>query len=304
MAEIQGSGPREAGAEMFIWDTGQSGTIGGGALEFDASKRALDGLNGSDWMKRYALGPTLGQCCGGNVAIVAETYDADRIKSLNGEFILRQVTGSSEMPAQFAEPEMSDKPDLAPTTCLSNGWLLEKVAAPQRRIWIYGAGHVGRALVRLIEPLDEFSVTWVDTTPDRFPDSGYLGPDRLVAANMAEAVRFSPPDAEHLIVTFSHEIDLDICHAVLSKQFRTAGLIGSETKWRRFQNRLAVLGHTDEQISRIECPIGNPKFGKKPHRIAVGVIARLLEPPVTPPCARSAGQRCPACAPPGWWSPR
>jgi xanthine dehydrogenase accessory factor len=86
----------------------------------------------------------------------------------------------------------------------------------------------------------------------------------------------APRDAHHLIVTYSHALDLDLCHAALSRGFASAGVIGSATKWARFRRRLAQLGHAPAAIDRIDCPIGDPRLGKHPQAIALGVAARLL----------------------------
>ena len=144
---------------------------------------------------------------------------------------------------------------------------------PARPLWIYGAGHVGRALVHVMAPLPEFAITWVDTHADRFPQTEVT---TLVAADPAQAVKHAPTDADHLILTYSHEIDLALCHAVLTHCFHSAGLIGSATKWARFRTRLAALGHSHAQISRIACPIGDPSLGKHPAAIALGVATAMI----------------------------
>lgn len=142
-----------------------------------------------------------------------------------------------------------------------------------RPLWIYGAGHVGRAIVHVMAPLPDFAITWVDTSADRFPETDTT---MLVASDPALAVRHAPANADHLILTYSHEIDLALCHAVLCHDFNSAGLIGSATKWARFKARLAALGHTPAQISRIACPIGDPDLGKHPAAIAVGVASAMI----------------------------
>ncbi len=145
---------------------------------------------------------------------------------------------------------------------------------PARPLWIYGAGHVGRALVHVMQPLPDFAITWVDTHADRFPETDV---ETLVAADPAMIVKHAPPDAEHLIVTYSHELDLALCHALLRHGFQSAGLIGSATKWARFKSRLAALGHTPASISRIACPIGDPGLGKHPAAIALGVATAMID---------------------------
>ena len=104
------------------------------------------------------------------------------------------------------------------------------------------------------------------------------GVTTVPAAKPAELVRHAPRDAEHLVLTYSHNLDLELCNRLLSHDFRFAGLIGSATKWARFRSRLAALGHSPERISRITCPIGDPGLGKHPQMIAVGVAAQLLAP--------------------------
>lgn len=144
---------------------------------------------------------------------------------------------------------------------------------PARPLWIYGAGHVGRALVTVMAPLPDFAITWVDTAADRFPHTDVT---TLVAKDPALIVKHAPVDADHLILTYSHEIDLALCHALLNHDFHSAGLIGSATKWARFKSRLTVLGHAPAQISRIACPIGDPALGKHPAAIALGVATAMI----------------------------
>lgn len=145
-----------------------------------------------------------------------------------------------------------------------------------RPLWIYGAGHVGRAIAQVAAPLPEFDITLIDTSVDRFPGDLPESVAPLIAAEPARAVAHAPDTAEHLILTYSHEMDLALCHAILSRPFSAAGLIGSSTKWARFRSRLAALGHPPERIARIACPIGDPALGKHPQAIAIGVVAALL----------------------------
>jgi xanthine dehydrogenase accessory factor len=86
----------------------------------------------------------------------------------------------------------------------------------------------------------------------------------------------APEAARHVILTYSHDIDLALCDAALRRGFAGCGVIGSDTKWARFRRRLAALGHAEEAIARIDCPIGDRTLGKHPQAIAVGVAAGLL----------------------------
>lgn len=279
VAAVEGSAPRETGAAMLVWDGGQSGTIGGGALEFEAERRARKALGvGRDGIDRVPLGPSLGQCCGGAVTLLTEIWTSERLAAFDGEIVARPVPeGAGTMPLPVARllAAARNRGDL-PAPILVQGWMVEPLSRPARDVWIWGAGHVGRAIVKTLAPLPGFTVTWVDTSADRFPDPVPDGVAPLVAANPADAVAYAPPHAEHLILTYSHAIDLDLCHRLLAHGFRTCGLIGSRTKWARFRSRLAALGHAEASVLRIRCPIGEPSLGKHPQAIAVSVAHDLL----------------------------
>ena len=230
IAKTAGSTPREVGTQMLVRQMSTEGTIGGGALEWQAiaTARRMLADGSAHHTENIPLGPALGQCCGGAITLVWEAADA-------------------------------------------------MTPAPSRPLWIYGAGHVGRAIVNAMAPLPDFTITWVDTDADRFPKTDVI---TLVAKDPAEAVKHAPANTEHLILTYSHDFDLAICHAVLSQPFESAGLIGSATKWARFKTRLAALGHAPAQISRIACPIGDPSLGKHPAALALGVATAMINRPI------------------------
>ncbi|MEM9474487.1 MAG: xanthine dehydrogenase accessory protein XdhC [Pseudomonadota bacterium] len=279
VAATAGSVPREAGAAMLVWAAGQSGTIGGGALELAAVDRARAALaSGADRYNRVPLGPGVGQCCGGRVDLLTEIWSEARLAAADADVIARPCPGKPATPSlatrRLLARARGQGQRLNPT--LSDGWMIEPVTQPSRQLWIYGAGHVGRAIVDVLAPLPEIAITWIDTARDRFPDPIAQGVTDLVAANPADAVAHAQPAAEHLILTYSHAFDLEICHRLLGHGFARAGLIGSRTKWARFTKRLGALGHSPEQIARITCPIGDPRLGKHPQAIAIGVADAVL----------------------------
>lgn len=229
VARVKGSAPRETGAWMRVFASGQDGSIGGGALEWEATRIAREMLrDGRESLERvFSLGPELGQCCGGAVTL------------------------------DFTPDSMVQRPHATP-------------------LWIWGAGHVGRAIAGMIAPLGIADVTLIDTHADRLPDPMPADVTPLVAADPLRVVGLAPVAADHLILTYSHDLDLALCAALLNRGFATAGLIGSATKWTRFQRRLHAMGHEAAQISRIACPIGNPALGKHPQAIAIGVASAFL----------------------------
>jgi xanthine dehydrogenase accessory factor len=277
IAAHDGSSPRETGAAMLVWPGGQSGTIGGGALEWQAVQAARAMLDaGGTRLQRQALGPQLGQCCGGAVTLLTEVHDAASLPRPEAGVIARATDGS---PMPLAVRRLLDRAraqGALPAARLVQGWMVEPLSHPLRHLWIWGAGHVGRALVQVLAPLPGLAITWVDVAPDRFPDGLPAGLRALPAPAPEEAVCLAPPGAEHLILTFSHALDLELCHRLLGHGFAACGLIGSATKWARFRSRLAALGHSPGQIARIACPIGDPGLGKHPQAIAVGVAAAFL----------------------------
>jgi xanthine dehydrogenase accessory factor len=281
VAETRGSVPREVGAAMVVWADGQSGTIGGGALEWEAAARARAVLaGGADRIDRIALGPGVGQCCGGAVTLLTERWDEARLRQVGGAVAARPVPGRPEtQPLSVRRRLQAARGEgQAPAPGLVEGWMVEPVSGARREVWIWGAGHVGRAIVGVLAPLPDIAVIWIDTDAARFPDAIPEGVTRLVTADPAAAAAHAPLAAEHYVLTYSHALDLALCHALLTRGFARCGLIGSATKRARFRRRLAELGHAENAIARIRCPIGDPALGKHPQAIAVGVATELLAP--------------------------
>lgn len=284
----QGSSPREAGTAMLVWEDvtaggGQEGTIGGGALEFEAAARAraLLAQGGPARIERLALGPALGQCCGGAVTLgyeVFDTLDAVPEAGLHARPLARDA--SAEPPLAMRRALRDARAAGADVTRFAQGWLAETVAPAPRPLWIWGAGHVGRAMVAVFAPLPGVAITWIDTDRARFPEAIAQGVTIRTAENPATLAHEAPPEAEHLILTFSHALDLELCHRLLGHGFAACGLIGSGSKWARFRSRLGALGHSSAQISRIQCPIGDPALGKHPQAIAISTAAAMLARPI------------------------
>jgi xanthine dehydrogenase accessory factor len=214
------------------------------------------------------------------VTLVTEIWDAARLAGVQDGIVARPLPGrAAPMPLALRRivADVRGK-GVSPAPAIMGDWFVEPVAHPERPVWIYGAGHVGRAIASVLAPLPDLDVTLIDTGSDRFPDPLPEGVTDLVATNPADLVAHAPETATHLILTYSHALDLEICHRLLQRPFSAAGLIGSATKWARFQRRLAALGHGPTQIARIQCPIGEPALGKHPQAIALGVAAELLRP--------------------------
>ena len=313
VAGTEGSAPREAGASMLVGGRTFEGTIGGGQLEFEALAHARALLaegrqNGQPWLrelKSWPLGPALGQCCGGMVRLLFEHFgpaEMDALAALRGmpgePGVVARPCASGEPLRHFDERQtayalplhvagmVSDmlsgaRPRRAVLIRARKGepaYFIEPAGRDPKPLYIYGAGHVGRAIVRAVEGLD-FAVRWADTHVKRFPDPLPAGVTPIAAPNLAAVAQAAPEGAYHLVLTYSHPLDLAICHALLSRPlFGFLGLIGSQSKRARFLKRLRETGVSEAALARLTCPIGLGAIrGKAPAVIAIAAAAQLVE---------------------------
>lgn len=291
VTHAEGSVPRNAGTAMLVGRDVTQGTIGGGALEHQAivAARGLLEAEGA-WARQalaLALGPALGQCCGGAVRLLLERFSLHEVEALEA---LRGAVPAFVRPPEGARPPAHalESPAVPEATVAAarrsagvagaigvEGWLVEAWEPSAAPVWIWGAGHVGRALVGALEGLP-LRLTWLDDAPERFPERLPQGVEPVVVASPAAAAEAAPAGATHYVLTYSHALDLELCHRILSRPFAHLGLIGSATKRARFERRLVELGHAPAVVARVECPIGDPALGKEPQAIALGVAASLL----------------------------
>ncbi len=229
VVETRGSAPREAGTRMWLSASEARGTIGGGNLEYTALKIAREMLLSGETQRerRFALGDSLGQCCGGQVEL---------------EF--------KSIPSFPQESE-----------------------TPKFDVVLFGAGHVGKELARILERLP-CRLTWIDPRPDVFPSSVNEKVRVVIEEEPAWMVDEAPRGAYYLVMTHSHALDLEIVERVLRRgDFAFLGLIGSETKAAKFRARLKARGLDS---SKLISPIGLFKAGKHPAEVAVAAAAQLL----------------------------
>jgi xanthine dehydrogenase accessory factor len=240
VTEALGSAPREAGTRMLVSALRCAGTIGGGHLELKAIERARRMLADDDTTPQSAHYP-LGPALG---------------QCCGGAVTL----GFSALDAKTF-----------------GAW---PKSAPRFHLQLYGAGHVGRAIVQALMPLNVI-VDWIDEREEEFPADVVLPPHvRTVCVDTIEAeVRTAPRGAFYLVLTHQHDLDLRIGEAILKRgDFAFFGLIGSKTKRNRFIHRFEQRGIAAEAIERMTCPIGVPGIdGKEPEVIAAAVVAQLLQ---------------------------
>lgn len=247
VAAARGSTPREASARMLVSDAGVDGSIGGGHLEFRAiatarrllaAWREAPDAHRAELRETHALGPALGQCCGGSVDLLYTPSDDTALPTPEPLFFLQ----------------------------------------------LHGAGHVGRALVRVLCTLP-CEVQWIDERDDAFPPPDTSEPPgparitRLAVDSPQDEVAAAPPGAFYLVMTHSHDLDFAIGEAVLRRgDFGWFGCIGSATKRARFVRRWGDRGVSADALERFVCPVGIPGIsGKAPEVIAVAIAAELLQ---------------------------
>jgi xanthine dehydrogenase accessory factor len=240
----RGSVPRDAGTWMAVFADGFLATIGGGRLELDAidAARGLLTTGVREPLERsFSLGPSLGQCCGGEVQLRFELISVADVSAL-----------------------------------------AERLRPQRTPVALFGGGHVGQALARVLSLLPT-DVRWFDSRDDMFPSD--LPPhvhaehSDPVEAGVAELV----PGTRVFIMSFSHAEDLAVVATCLQRQRERRdlpyiGLIGSKTKWASFRHRLEARGFTAPELDHVTCPIGVPGIeDKRPEVIAVAAAAQLLQ---------------------------
>ena len=234
----RGSVPRDAGTRMLVGADDLLGTIGGGNLEWRAIAEAR-----------------------------AMLVDARRRPS-DHEIALGASLGQCCGGAVTLRYRVLDAASLA-------AW---PVPTDVPQIQVYGAGHVGRAVVQVLALLD-VAIRWIDERDEAFPrEPSASSVERLCVEPVEAEVAHAPAGAFHLVLTHQHDLDLRIVEAVLRRDdFAFLGLIGSRTKRRRFEQLLAARGIAPVALARITCPIGIDGVpGKEPTHIAIAVAAQLL----------------------------
>jgi xanthine dehydrogenase accessory factor len=283
---VAGSAPREPGARLLVLEDGSyRGTIGGGALEWRAmaeAQAALARAQSHFSIITVVLGPDLGQCCGGHVKLLSEVFltsDRNWIEAL----ARKEASGNFSTEAVLDGPKVQRRilDEGTPRACapliLRGNVLCEHFGESFRPVSIFGAGHVGRALVLALAPLP-FEVTWIDSREAAFPAAV---PSNVTARLMPvppAALASASRESFILVMTHSHALDFDIVLAALTAEaFPYVGLIGSETKRARFLSLLRRAGVAEKPLTNFVCPIGIAGIrSKHPAVIAAATAAELI----------------------------
>ncbi len=303
IAGIRGSAPREVGARMIVTGAESIGTIGGGQLEHECTRIAVGMLGGDEVasVRKFPLGAAMGQCCGGVVDVLFEPLSSGLPEWLRD---LRSLHGQREKAALLTRIDSDRKvvvaagrvlevePQALPAAIIDHALGLLDAGAPGERIddWfvdtiigtnfniaVFGAGHVGTAVVAALANLD-CNIRWIDNRRNIFRST----PANVRSIESSEPsleVAAMPAASFFLVMTHSHAIDFDICDRILRRQdAQYCGLIGSRSKKRRFEKRYRQQGMPQEMLDALTCPIGVGGIsGKKPAEIAIAAAAEVLQ---------------------------
>jgi len=277
----EGSAPRGPGTRMLVAQGRTWGTIGGGALEFQAieqAHRVLELPSGAWRIQDYPLGPLLGQCCGGRVRLLVEHLDSQTLAPLQGMVegaLLVSHFSAARIDRHWTvdgQPSALSARGIKPE---AGARIVEPVGQWRRPIYLFGAGHVGQAIARHSPGLP-LRLCWFDTRPMfESIDGVTVVPEDEILGCVEEA----PRDAAIVILTHDHALDYRLARAALRRPAGGfVGLIGSATKRARFVSRLGADG---VDVRGLTCPIGVSGIGgKEPDVIAIAVLAQLLQLPM------------------------
>ena len=312
VAGIRGSAPREIGAKMLVTDREAIGTIGGGQLEYKCTQiacRALRDREDGRTIRKFTLGANCGQCCGGVVEVLFESFCAERpswLTDLQKAFQAREAVliatgqrnkylitasgdclhpvgatvGSELLAASTRALRQNESAQRLRLTM--NGdtdeLLLEPVVSSAMNVAVFGAGHVGTATVRALASLD-CNIRWIDSRREIFPNRLPDNVQKIESEQAELEVAAMPAASSYLVMTHSHPLDQAIVQQILARDdFAYCGLIGSLSKRRQFELRLRKLGIAQSSLDKLTCPIGIDGIdGKKPAEIAIAVAAELLQ---------------------------
>jgi len=287
LIKVEGSSPRESGTRMVVRPSGAfNGTIGGGQLEWQALAAAQDALargRAAPVRRTVLLGPDLAQCCGGRVEWLIETFDRRDAPELAALAAAERAGPLVVRAVRTEDGRLSRKLALAPAAggpaieTGPDGALVERFGDGLTDLYLFGAGHVGRALVLALAPLP-FRVRWIDQRQEAFPLRAPTNVTMIDSEDPAEELAAAPDGAYVLVMTHSHPLDLSIVSRALGEErFDFVGLIGSATKRARFMSQMRAAGMSKTALDRLTCPIGLPGVeGKEPAIIAAAVAAQLL----------------------------
>lgn len=305
IVEADGSAPRGVGAKMLVRADGSStGTIGGGAIEYQAQNLAAAAIaDKASRLQAYSLSPgdasSIGMVCGGNVTVSIQYLDSadvslrqlythilhcvqeaiacklvTRIRPAGCSYYLHAPDSPLPLPADLVD--LAAMP-LGVYEHSGERYVVEPLVSGDRVI-LFGAGHVGQELSFFLQRLNMYHIVFDDREE-------FLTESALPCANKRHLVSFNralqdidiTENDDIVIMTRGHMHDYTLLRDALATPARYIGMIGSRSKVSATFDRLRKEGATPADIARVHAPIGLPIGGKTPQEVALSVAAQLVQ---------------------------
>lgn len=287
VVQVQGSAPTAIGRSIALRDDNHVlGTIGGGHMEYSVLN-LLRNDDKKNWHARveFVLGTKDDQCCGGRVAIAlvdvqpffAELYASGAARAYQVDergylHLIAGITANGQRLGDSVALNLLENASIPEFSAHGDYFLLP--APQQQTVWIFGAGHVGRAFTRLAIGLD-FQITLYDDRPEWTDPADF--PKEVVLNNSCDQSVIKELKCANivLIMTYSHALDYALLEYFADQPLLYLGVIASESKAARFRHQL--IRATRPISDFLHMPMGLPGIGKKPMEIAVSILAELLQ---------------------------
>ncbi|PLX38980.1 MAG: xanthine dehydrogenase accessory protein XdhC [Hyphomicrobiales bacterium] len=289
IVDAAGSAPRGEGTWLLVDADTTYGTLGGGELERIATLEARAMIAGErPWtrgLSRRALGPDLGQCCGGAVVYLAEPIDSTSMTWLDP--LMHSMADAGDAAIRFALSDAGVPPTILDTaapaqTRIKKGQTPDEITLalhdPRPHLVICGAGHVGRTLAAFATSLP-LRTHVVDDRPEALAliePSANLTP--VLADDPAAYVAGLATVDAAFVMSYSHDLDFALVRALIARaDTRYVGMIGSASKAARALKQLDAAGLGERARGRFVSPIGaEGPPGKEPGIIALGALSEVL----------------------------
>ena len=289
-----GSAPRGAGAQMAVFADGAScGTVGGGAVELHTVRYAGEVLEtGVSRLHAFRLAPNqkqdIGMICGGDVTVYLQLLtpqDAPLIRSALDAMAasapawlvtsIRDGGRSWEMSVAFHGD--GDLLQAAPVLREGEPLLYAEPLVRPGRVFLFGGGHVGAALVPVLR-MAAFRVTVYDDRPETARRESFPDAEEVICAGYGEvSARLAIGPWDYVVVmTHGHQGDYTVLEQALRTGASYIGCIGSRQKVAATRQRLLAAGFSEAEADRIHSPIGLPIGAETPAEIAVSVAAEMI----------------------------
>ncbi len=291
-----GSSPRGAGAKMAVFEGGRfTGTIGGGTVEHIAIQHALKLLDGKAIagfatynMEGSALNNT-DMICGGIVTVsylvltpdrlaVFEKFSAVLSGNCNAWLYMRFDEETVAELNVYEEQEVPEalKPFCTAHTVYEQSVYMEPIAR-KGRVYVFGGGHVGRALIPVLAAID-FKVVVYDNRPELAVPENFPDAEAVLCGDypaFEDQVHLSHEDYV-VVMTPGHQADFEVVCRALKANTTYIGCIGSRAKIAATREKLSARGFSKDEIDRLHAPIGLPILAETPAEIAISVAAELI----------------------------